>query len=650
MKWTLPSIARFAIASTLVTTAALGQRPKDPTGTNFHKLLTIDSAGVRSAALSPNGRWLIVDKWDDAIWIASADGHGKLARLLSPGYKDEEAAWFLSSDRLVFLSNRPSREGPTKRYVMTVELDSATGKAVGAPRQITTEEAVAIGRPSPDGHWVLYVTTDGKTLKVAPVTGGTPRTLASADRIRAPILWTPDGKTVYFPSGTYPFSPKATWFTVAAAGGRATPVARAPDIYPSFANPDQRVRLTYGKKRAVKAELLDATNRAVGVIDVPAGVVFSPSIGGVLGYKNDAVWEVHVVSIPDAKHRLIPNPERAWVDAWTADGAGFIVDGNEPGPFVAMLDTAGHLGRRVMLPPDASAMGFAGTVGYASTFSSGPTAHRTLYSADTRSGAIRELASPGWTESIGLVSGPGGDLAKTPDRILVARPNGNGTEIRAFSADGTSELLRTLPKSDSIIRVGVHGDRVAWAVRARDSIIVFAARGPRGAANRLLALRVSEPRHDTFRSGLALAWSRDGNSLALLEEAEHPPLVIAHITPDARLDGTPRFIQTGARAPWCLSWVNDDRAVAFIGYPGNSDKSGSLSNHRFSGESIIVVPMATTEQPTVLPNDGKVDEWFFVSPDRKQIVYPNTKVTGSAIWRMDFVPPQSTTSAAKPKP
>ena len=74
------SLGHAGLALAAAAIAAHAQRPVDPSGPYFHKLVSIDSENVRSGALSPNSRWLMVDKGDAALWIVPAGGRGKPAR------------------------------------------------------------------------------------------------------------------------------------------------------------------------------------------------------------------------------------------------------------------------------------------------------------------------------------------------------------------------------------------------------------------------------------------------------------------------------------------------------------------------------------------------------------------------------------------
>src|SRR5262245_7994265 len=131
----MKAIRLVAAALFVFSNVVAAQRTAEPTGSNIHKIATIDSVDLRVFALEPNGRWVVL-AYNDAIWVMPADGHAKPVRLLSPGHVDRWPVWFPSGDRLAFVSNRATRDGSQRMYGMTIAIDPNTGMAVGAPRQI----------------------------------------------------------------------------------------------------------------------------------------------------------------------------------------------------------------------------------------------------------------------------------------------------------------------------------------------------------------------------------------------------------------------------------------------------------------------------------------------------------------------------------
>ncbi len=598
---------------------ASAQPGVEPTAKNFHKIISLDSMQFRGVGASPDGRWLTVEAGNE-IWIMPADGHAKPTRLLSAGYTDKSPIWFPSGERLAFLSDRASRDGSHRTYVMTVAIDPRTGTATSTPRQISTDETPVIGPVSPDGKWVAYIAPNENAWKAVPATGGTARTLLKNMATRPALMWSRDAKTIYFAEGTWGITPPphGVWYRVSVNGGEETRAYQNAAAMPYFPNTDLHIALVRrsdaeggGIKRV---ELYDAKDRMVGSADVTRdmGLYFPRGAnGGMYATTSNQRYENSLLTLDGGATRALASSRYAWVNGW-ADNSTLLIDGKDSvGHFVATLDTAGREGRHVLLPADARWIGWEGVVGYATTFFRGPLpANRStgspLYTADARSGAIKLLApNATWGKGDG-------------DRFLVWIPNGQQVELRAITADGKSSLLRSFAKSDSGKAETAHGDLVAWAVSSNDSVTVFAARGPTGKTHKLITVRSS--RHKRFE----LAWSFDGTTLAVTGESAEPSLSVIHVDEAGAPRGAPVILNPRATKLWSMRWTSDNRSLVLIGIPTGA-RDGVLMR----------VPVDPKEAPTFY---GRNDEGVTVSPDGKRVAYPAVRTLGTTIWRVDFVP------------
>jgi hypothetical protein len=618
-----------------LTTGAAAQRDSEPTGPNFHKLLVIDSVQIGGIGLPRNGRWMTFTR-GGTIWVVPVDGRAKPARLLSAGYTDRNPTWFPSGDRLAFVSNRASRNGSNRFYGMTVGIDPNTGKALGTPRQITTEEVLVLGGPSPDEKWIPYITPTLNVIRIIPATGGTARTLVTRDRVRAPIQWTSDGKAVLFPVGGSNEPPYGVWHRISFNGGALTRAFRDSMAMPHMSGSDSYVVVTptTSNGRLIKrVELFEPSGRLAGTAELPNAMLPSfpkGAVNGLYGVMIDTRYEAHLVTLSDRRRRVEPADTRVWVDGWTSDGVGMLIDGSGVGNlFIGVLDTTGRMLHRVALPADARSMGWGGVVGYATTSRRGPRPHTPdaptpLYVANARSGTVREL-TPRALETMNTsmrISGRGG-ADQDGDRFLALAPNGAMTELWGFTMDGRSTLLRAFRTADSVIAAAVHGDRVAWVVPSRDSVIVYTSHGASAPARRLTALRKGGGRW------LEIGWSHDGSALALAGGVIGQAIPVLRVDAAGALREPVLYLNPRAEGPWCLRWSTDDRAILVIATPAGAPE-----------DAIVRVPLNTAEAATVIASgDGVSDDNFYLSPDGRQIAFPVQRTLGTSVWRIDFVPP-----------
>jgi hypothetical protein len=542
-------------------------------------------------------------------------------------------AWFAASDGISFVSNRMSRDGVARFYGMTVAIDPNTGRTVGSPRQITTEEAAFLSRPSPDGKWMAYVPPRYNAIKLIPATGGTPRTLATIEGAHGPIEWSSDGKTLLVAVGGPAWMPPyGTWYRVSIADGTVMRAYRASLAMPFPANNALHLVFTPStteNHRIARVELFDAKDQSLGAADVPQGMMPSVPIGaknGFYGLVTNHRNLFHIIPTGGGTSHVADMPTGAWFYAWTADG--LIVGGGErSNAFVALMDTEGKLRARAPLPAGARGVGWEGAIGSVATFYVGAQSWngddgKPLYIADVRTGSIRKLTDRGFEGGDNL-QGRGGVPGVDDGRFLHVIGNGSTLELRSFATDGQSKLLRRFARGDRVAAFGVHGDRVAWAIRSRDSLIVFSARGVMGGARRVLALRRVPP------GQIQVAWSNEGSVLAWAGSSE-PAIGFVRMDDDGAPTGKPTPLNPRASGPWGMWWSKDDRALLVIAKPTGERE-----------EQMVRVPVNPAEAPTVLSEVGDEIGTDFVtlSPDGKYIASPDSKATGTSIWRVDFLPP-----------
>ncbi|HEX9164761.1 MAG TPA: hypothetical protein VF862_02545, partial [Gemmatimonadales bacterium] len=277
---------RHLVAALLVSAVVSPNASPAQSGSVITKIFTSDSLAAVDAQTSPDGRWLVLSVMrgpgSSSLFITRTAG-GPLIQLTSDGHGDMRARWFASGDRIVFLSDRPNRDGGRQRYLMTLGIDPATGKAVGAPRQVSSEPVVYQGPPSPDGRWLSYVTGLGSAegqaeLKVIPATGGTPRTLAEFGA--GTPIFSRDSRYLYFTARERirgaPCPAQECQFVlkkVSVEGGQAQVLSASAEFPLMVLAGDERftvqgaLRTGVGPVDRVILRTLDG--RDVGVIDLP---------------------------------------------------------------------------------------------------------------------------------------------------------------------------------------------------------------------------------------------------------------------------------------------------------------------------------------------------------------------------------------------
>ena len=623
--WRERLIGIVTVLSLVAMRSAIAQRGVEPTGKNFHRISTIDTLQFQGMSASPDGRWIAIQSVE-GIFMMPADGHAKPIRLLSPGYSDRSPVWFPGSDRLAFLSNRASRDGSERWYVMTVTIDTRTGQTTAPPRQISTEETPVLGGVSPDGKWVAYAVPAEGAWKAVPATGGVSHILLKRPEPVPGLIWSRDGKTMYFAVGKWrPASPSlGIWYKQSVNGGSATRAYQNPDAMPYVPNTDMHVvyvRRGDAEGNGVKrVELYDAKEQLVGATDmIKEMTVFFPwaASGGTYATTSNNRQETSLVTLDGGSTRtLAASP--AWVNGWV-DNSTMLIDGRDSGRlFVATLDTAGHEGTHVILPADARGSGWGGVVEYATPFFRGTQLPdpSSVYTADARTGAIKELAANALS------------VESDNKRFVVGVANGQEIELRGITIDGRSTLIRSFSKSDHIGRMTVRGELVAWSIQSGDSVTVFSARGATGRPHKLITVRSS--RYNRFE----FVWSFDGSMLAVTGITADPSLSVIHVDENGAPRGAPVALNPRATSLWSLRWTSDNRSLVLTGVPTGAKE-----------EVLMQVPVDPKEPPTFY---GRNDEWPVVSPDGKRVAYPAVRHLGTTIWKVDFVTAGRVDSNGKP--
>lgn len=190
----------------------------------YTKVFESDSLELTSAAISPNGKWVVfvarpIAQSKRFLMIVPATG-GQPRPLTSDGYSDTHPIWFPSGDRIVFRSSR------VNDALMTLRVDPITGTARGNPQRLTLQTVQPFGfATSPDGKSVFFTTQyenrpESPELMVLPASGGNARLLARMPKGRVLAWWTHPDSIVFahFPAPSSAPSSTTIW-SISSRGG-----------------------------------------------------------------------------------------------------------------------------------------------------------------------------------------------------------------------------------------------------------------------------------------------------------------------------------------------------------------------------------------------------------------------------------------------
>jgi len=599
----------------------------------FTRVFGSDTLNIMSPEISPDGRWIAFSDWKGVdpesvnLWLVPAEG-GDPVRLTEGPYWDDWPVWFPGSDRIAFRSDRPVRPGQTSAQIMTLEIDSSTGRAVGSPRQVTLKGSHAWYDVSPDGKWIAYTprSDSGRLLDIIPAGGGVSRTLIQSDDISRPV-WSADGQSIYWQVGTDSW--EAHLMRIPVTGGDPDTVLTWPTRTMVFVGSDTEfiVRGTqpgYRQHTTGIVEIADMGGKPLARFEVPDQLTLRPSSFGheVLAVVTKEATSVHIMPVDGgAAHAVTEGMAQDQVLGWSGDGQRLLIRTEFDG--TPMLFLAPHSGgemHQIRLPDTPLGQPFRPILSddgkyllYASQDGATETAVLKVYGIDGGQTRVLTRETMPWASA----TGAGGVAWRDGRRFLYAQKIGERCAFHASTPEGPPELLVTLPCAD-VRRDGpaVHGDRIAYA---KDSTLYLARAGETQA--RALVSLPGEM--------WAPVWSHDGSRLAVAHydsEADHSYLVLLDITAGDELAGEPLILDSGAKWWWGPQWLPDDSAVLLVGMEGNLDSA------------VWLVSVDPDEAPTPLTRE-EGDVWDFVlSPDGDHIAFSRQAagISGSSIWRVDL--------------
>jgi Tol biopolymer transport system component len=244
--------------------------------------LTFDPAGAGRLAWSPRGDQIVFGRPSQGIWSVPPLG-GPARQLVERGNRPRFSR---DGRRLVF---------QRQREIWIVNADGSEPRRVFEPPALADASFPAL---SPDGQSVVFFQTGGGPpgdYWIVSSAGGTARRLTFDESAGGAAVWTPDGRSIVFPSAR---NGSLTLWQVAAAGGVPTPLTfgAGQDADPDISGDGRQ--LVYTNVRATSAMVL--TNAATGerteVLErqtPPFGSVFSPA-GDRIAFFQQSQSGVHL--------------------------------------------------------------------------------------------------------------------------------------------------------------------------------------------------------------------------------------------------------------------------------------------------------------------------------------------------------------------
>jgi Tol biopolymer transport system component len=568
------------------------------------------------------------------LWIVSLDGPGEATRLTTGKHWDADPLWFPKGNRIAFRSTRPD-PGGNFQYLMTVQIDSESGRPDGNPRQISLEAGLFARAHtiSPDGRWVAYVRRPrGEAgvkyaLTVLPATGGRARVLIEQQEALFFPVWSTDGN-IYFLSAIAPGDETAIRTglyveRVAAEGGavetlstwegisraelsadaqylvyRTTPRSSEDKIYEiasiegqrlgSFSLPDDMDLITY--TTSLRAQLLATTQ------DLAAPLVVLPINGG-------------------PARQLTETRAYDWPLGWTADSRAVV--------FESQLN-----GRKVLLaaPLDGGAMHQygpqsddrrSGTLSSDGRYVMRRTVDQSaetdvLHIVSAGTGEARELTRKAWRGYTWYnASGAG-------DNFLYAERKDGRFDFFSVHPEREPVLLRSFPDSLFPPIIGVRGSQIAYWVPSELTSTLYVATAGQPETREI----ITYPGHVGKRGSNEPVWSPDGHYLVTgYWRAEHNDLdaLLLEFDDSGDIVGEPRVFEDLPATWWNLAWL-----------PGSD---GFL----IVDGDVWLVSLDSGLSPVKLTDEESWPTWTYsLSPDGQFIAVAPEVRRGGAFWRLDF--------------
>ncbi|PYP75420.1 MAG: hypothetical protein DMD35_21510, partial [Gemmatimonadetes bacterium] len=544
-----------------------------------HRLFTIEGYDAFGVAISPDGQWAVYSRAasmsDNHLYVRPVAG-GSPSQLTSGTTGNGTPTFNGAGDRLYFVSNLPARSGDRKFYLMVMPFDTRTGRATGAPRQVSLD-GVGEGQYSryslsPDGRWIAYVSCcEERQLRVVPSSGGKARTLVETSMPVVPppnLAWSADGRSVFF-TRLDESRRIVQLMRVSVEGGAPVEVL----------NRTQGIgRLAPGGRRSVQLVSygMGERQRQLRLLQDGAMVRRQPLPNGFdmgsASWSNDGRSLLGMVRDQRAVIRLVPTsggPSRAlttgpvydWPAAWSADGRTlFYTTGSDERPGLYSVGLDGKAGVHIP-PPTGGDAGLWSTV--VGQWAIGrvnwlDTARSRIVARNFRDGRVLTIHDgPVLPLSRLLIRGGGGTYNVDGDAFVYAATVGDRAELRRTVPGGATRVLHTYSSlSMAAGGVAVQNGRLVYTEPAGDSARVMFDAGS-DVPPRFLAM-VPGPQRK-----VEIAWTVDGRHLAIAT-ADGTKLDVLALAPDGTPTGQRRHVELPFEYAYEHSFLPDGRRIEMI--------------------------------------------------------------------------------------
>jgi Tol biopolymer transport system component len=636
------SALAFVILLVAVSVSAAGAQSVTPTVT---QLFTIDSADVSSPAVSSDGRWIAYSQHRTAsesdLFVRPSSGGAATQVTPSVNTYKSWARFSPAGDRIVY-GSMTSDNGSDLR-IMAVPFDARTGKAAGAPRQVTLDVvrkgAMAI---SPDGKWIAYIMRDSQRLRIVPINGGNARTIAEYAHSRADlanIVWTDDGSAVLY-AVTPPGARYRALMRVPAAGGRATELRRSTEGFGMLAPGGHRaaIAVSFGKSnRQRELRILGEDGSIVQRVRLPDNVYFpgwtwSPDGRAIVGAISDAPAVVRIASTSGGPVRtLTSGTGYDFPVGWSADSRTVYYMSNNV-PTLGAVTTDGVHGTPLQPADGGEYTAWEGVVGryVLSTFGKVGDKQQHVIAHNLDDGKSIEITATKYAAGRWYTRGAGGTYSIDGNAYLYFQHVGTSMALYRVVPGERSHVLATFPDSlAGRVGIAVQDGRVIYSQRARDSIrFVFAAVGTPGKV--IATIPAGEGAGE-------IAWTRDGRHVAF--GGPGSSIYTLALTADGTPAEAPQRYQLPFEYRYELSFLNDGRRLTMIAQPRGG-----------ANAVVALVSLHDPSRPVILSEADSGSAWdHLMSPDGQWTAYPAELPTkGSTIYRVDLSGLARTASAPKP--